>query len=632
MVKKSVRRTGLVLATVPVVVGSVLMSTASPSIASNPQSESPGDLASLYRDATPPVSVPMARGLARSARNARAGSQCSGYLWTPDKKDARQAEAIMSGWFKLDRYGYMRLPANPNWRNQSTLNSSGNGAQHSLYWALPLLRTGLSNGRPDMVARFFGIVDDWLRDNPVRRPRSSQAYGQIESGFRLITLACAAQYGGPRSGRYVKAMKVQAKYLVRRWQLVNNASFHQASGIFAAGCVAGNRRLRSRALSYLNRAASALIQPDGSVLEGSLEYARATYIWTLDQNNRLRGCGVNPPEGLARAERIPAFLAFGIRPDGKYEAIGDGAAKEAIAADAPGVGTFEYAATGGAQGHSPGSLYARFGAGFIFGRSSWAGGDEFSDATFYSLRTGSGPSSVYHAHADAGALTLQSLGSQLLFDAGPYYGYSALRERASHNLALIEGVGYRSPAPEVQVARSDASGDITTLLDRAYARTGIVRTVWYDRIGEFFVVIDDVQQRKPSRKRGSVAQNWNFGPDRTVRLEGSSAHTEGTGANVSVISVGGAPGYSILRGSRSPWGGWNSEQYSEVTPAPSLRVAGGRARSERLATVIIPRGVDEDASAVGATGSIEEGGALVTVTRGDKSYQLRIRRGGGERL
>ncbi len=616
----------------PLVAGSMILGGA-PATGATPTPVDGQDRAALYLDAPPPTVLPAPRSVGRlTSRSSRAASQCSGYLWTPAKSDVRQAEDIMSGWFKLDRYGYMRVKSNPNWRNQGSLNSSGNGHQHSLYWALPLLRVGLSNGRPDMVARFYAIVDDWLRDNPVRRPRSSAANGQIESGFRLITLACAVQHAGPRARRYLRAMRNQARYLVGRWRLVNNASFHQAAGIFAAGCVAGDARLRSRALSYLNWSASSLIMPDGSVLEGSLEYARATYVWTLEQINRLRGCGFDPPAGLARAELIPGFLAFGIRPDGKYEALGDGGAKEAEADDAPDDGAFQYAATGGERGSSPGSLYARFGAGFLFGRSGWSGGSDFPEATFYSLRTGAGPSQVYHAHADAGALTVHAGGSQLLFDAGPYFGYSELRGRSSHNLALLDGEGYGSPAPSILATGSDASGDLTTLVDRAYRRTQLVRTVWYDRVGDFFVVVDDVRQRKRARKVRSVLQNWNLGRDRKVEVAGSAAHSMGSGANVSVISVGGSPGYSVLRGSRYPWGGWNSELYSEVAPSPSIRVSGGRSDQVRLVTVVIPRAEGEDPSAVGAGGYLEGDGAVVAVTRGGVTHTVRVGRTAAQRL
>lgn len=578
------------------------------------------DIASLYAD-TPMNKAHRTSGVvARSVDvTARAGSQCAGSGFEASPTDAVQARNIMAGRFKLDRYGYMDVASNPNWHNQGSLDYSGNGLQHALWWALPLLRTGMADNRPDMTARFYALIDDWLHDNPIKRPRSSQAYGQIESGFRMITLACAAQYAGSRTRRYTRALREQARYAVSRWTLVNNASFHQASGIFTAACLLPDRKLRRRALSYLARAAGSLIHSDGSVFEGSLEYARATYIWTLEEANRVQACGVAPPAELARAYLIPNFLAYGVRPDGKYEALGDGGAKTAYPADAPPGTYLQYASTAGESGPTPPSLFAPFGAGFVFGRSGWGTGDSFAGKTFYSVRTGAGPSQVYHAHADAGSLTVHADGAQLLLDSGPYGGSSTIRTRLAHNVVSIDGLAPRSPAPTVVTARSNADGDLITLADRSYRKTSLTRTIWYDRQGDFFVVIDTIKQQR----RRTVSQNWNLGRDRAVELVGSSAHTTGAGANLSLISVGTAPGYSVLQGSYSPWGGWNSEFYSEVAPAPSVRAA---MRDKRLtfATVIIPRAIGVGPESVAASGETYPGGANVTVTRGGTNYGLRI--------
>lgn len=578
------------------------------------------DISGLYADVPMSAVEQIPRVITRSADpTTRAASQCAGSGFDASGSDEVQARNIMAGRFKLDRYGYMALPSNPSWRNQASLDYSGNGMQHALWWALPLLRTGVSANRPDMVTRFYALVDDWLRDNPIKRPRSWQAYGQIESGFRMVTLACAAEYAGARAHRYLRALRAQARHAAARWRLVNNASFHQATGIFAAACVLASRKLRQRALSYLARAAGSLIHSDGSVFEGSLEYARATYIWTLEGANRVRACGVAPPAELARAYRIPNFLAYGVRPDGRYEALGDGGAKIAYPGDAPAGSYLQYASTAGAAGVSPPSLFAVFGAGFVFGRSGWGSGASFAGQTFYSVRTGAGPSQIYHAHADAGSLTAHADGSQLLHDAGPYAGSSMIRTRLGHNVVSIDGMTAGSPPPTIVAARSTAEGDLLTLMDRAYRRSSIKRTIWYDRRGDFFVVIDTVRQRR----RRSTFQNWNLGRDRAVQLVGSAAHSGGPGANLSLISVGNSPAYSVVRGSYSPWGGWNSEYYSEVKPAPAVRIA---MRDKRLtfATVIIPRAAGVGPDTVAATGEAYAGGANLTVTAGGQSYGLRI--------
>ncbi len=118
----------------------------------------------------PPTRAPMVtRGFGLTTR---AASQCSGTGFDGTDNDQALADAIMAGRFRFERYGYMSVSANPSWGYQGSLDYSGNGMQHGLFWALPLLRVGVSTNRPDMVARFYALVDDWLRDNPVRRPRT----------------------------------------------------------------------------------------------------------------------------------------------------------------------------------------------------------------------------------------------------------------------------------------------------------------------------------------------------------------------------------------------------------------------------------------------------------------------------
>lgn len=560
----------------------------------------------------------------RTGFGRRARGQCQQGNWGSESDDYEMARSIMRGSGQIRPFGIMRLGKNPSWRRQASLDASGNGLMGSLHWTMPLLRVGMKTGNRAMVRRFYYLIEDWIRNNPPHRPRQSDFYGQIESGFRMLTLSCALAGPAPHRRFLVKAMRVQGQVAARRWHSVNNTSFHQASGIFAIGCSLGDSSLRRKGWRFMKRISSRMIESDGSVHEGSLNYSRNTYIWTQQEIARVRACSAAVPPSLARSYRIPGFITAGTRPDRRMEAIGDGGAqRNSVDITTPG-SQFRYAVTGGTEGSVPTALFSRFRTGFIFGRSGWGTQRAFNRETFYSVRTGPGPAIEYHAHRDAGALTVASGGSQLLFDAGQYrYARNAaagfIRSRAAHNVLSVQGVSPVSTAPRVDVATSSLAGDFVRMRDYSYRGVGLQRIIWYDRVGGFFVVQDDIS----SSKTRTVFQNWNLGRDRSVALGAATAATSGAGANISIVSIGNAPSYSSASGSRDPWRGWNSQKYGELVRSPSVHVA-ARAGRQRLVTVLIPRAAGVDPTEVSATGGLNAAGAQVAVTTPDGVRNLQM--------
>ena len=584
----------------------------------------PGDDAAELAPGRLPTWAELNPVVPRSGFGRRARGQCQQGNWGPESDDYEMARSIMRGTGQIRPFGIMRLSKNPSWRRQASLDTSGNGLMGSLHWTMPLLRVGMKTGNRAMVRRFYYLVEDWIRNNPPHRPRQSDFYGQIESGFRMLTLSCALAGPAPHRRFLVKAMREQGRVAAKRWRSVNNASFHQAAGIFAVGCSLGDRSLRRKGWQFMKRISRRMIEPDGSVHEGSLNYSRNTYLWTQQEIARVRACSSAVPASLARSYRIPAFITAGTRPDRRMEAIGDGGAqRNKVEITAPG-SQFRYAVTAGSDGIAPTSLFSRFRAGFVFGRSGWGTERPFDRETFYSVRTGPGPAIEYHAHRDASALTVASGGSQLLFDAGQYrYARNAaagfVRSRAAHNVVSVQGVSPSSTTPRVDVASSSLAGDFVRLRDYTYRGVGLQRIIWYDRVGGFFVVQDDIT----SSKTRTVFQNWNLGRDRSVAVGAGTATTSGAGANLSIVSIGSQPSYSSVAGSRNPWRGWNSQKYGELVRSPSVHVA-ARAGRQRLVTVLIPRGAGVDPHAVSATGNLNAAGAQIVVTTPDGVRNLQV--------
>lgn len=557
----------------------------------------------------------------------RAKAQCIPYSrWKGLSDDYKRARDIMvKRRTTIDPYGTLRVPKNPNWRRQASLDYSGNGHMHSLFWALPLLRVGRKTKNKRMIKRFYNIIYDWIKDNPPNRPRQASAYGQIQAGYRMITFACA--FAGPAPKRAVlwKALKREYKVASRSWRSVNNASFHHASGILAMGCVLGNRRYRNRGLSLLSRITGNMVASDGSVKEGSVHYAYSTYGWTKQQMMRVSACRVKIPSTLKRVDKIPQFLGMAIRPDRRFESIGDGHADIAQERYAPSRSWWQYSASAGARGTRPTIKYRAFQAGVLFGRSGWGVNQAFSRETFYSLRYGPGPRYQYHAHYDGAAMTLAAAGKQLLVDPGQYRlkggsVASYLRTRSAHNTVTVGGHSSTTTVPLLRHAQTNAEGDYTAVLDRPYKNSSIERKVWYDRKGNFFVVMDDVKLSKSA----SMYQNWNLNQGSSVAIEANGVHTSGSGANVSLISVGTPTAQRFYRGSKSPWAGWSAPKYGSVGASPSVRMVTS-GKQARFVTVIIPRQPGIQKASVTATGELTGNGAIVQVSAADgEKYRLQL--------
>lgn len=569
---------------------------------------------------------------------SRAAQQC-GVANGPSPSDAAAADAIMRGRVAIGSYGTYVLAANPTWGPQSGLDRSGNANVHGLTWLLPLLREGQRRGDPAMINRFYGLLADWRHDVRPQRLSSTGPYSALPEAQRLITLTCAL--AGPRGGEWwvQDFLNEQMALIVlpNHWQAVNNTSLQQATSLWAAGYTLASTAVQRIALARIDQISRRLLLPDGSDREGSLQYAAYNYQLFGQTAQRLRIAGTPVPASVLAYQRIPLLLAAATRPDGMLEALGDGVpARAPLLAGTP----VEYAASRGTQGAAPDQLLSRWLGGYIFDRSGWGTGDRpFTDETFWSLRTGGASALAIHGHADAGALTLASHGSQLLFDSGLYrYVNSAGRRyvvsRPAHTAVSLAGVPYRrSYGVQTVAQQSTADGDLVTLTDPGYAAYWLARTVYYDRAGDYLVVWDSSVARPTkdarlaaSQRKQHAQQNWQLGADRSVTTGPGTAATDGPGANVSFRWIGSAPALSVTKGRAWPsWLGWNSSAYGSLAPAPTLSAdlpAGG----SNWVTVIFPRAAGVGDQDVSATGTVGPAGADLTVRTGSVTQQLHLTR------
>ncbi len=543
---------------------------------------------------------------------AAAAAQCGIGLGAPSSGDAAAAASVLAGRVNLGRYGSFTLTANPSWRSVRTLDSSGNGHMHSLHYLLPLLRDGVRRNDHAMVARFYALLADWVKDNPAR-PNGAAWNVEIVEGYRALTLVCAAAGPQGQAPWLRAALVAHAAWFLKpgNYDGVNNASLHQSMGLLAIGAALGRADWQRVALARIGVLGSRLVRSDGSDGEGAPAYAIDNYQWLAQAAERVTRAGLPVPASLAGVSKVPAFVAQATRPDFRLEALGDSLPTTLT----PGLwaGTdAEWSASAGASGTAPASTFATYSGGYVFGRSGWGQARAATDETFYSVRYGR-RSGLPHAHDDAGSLTLSAQGGSLLQDIGQWrYQDGVTRAfvvgRSAHNVVLVDGVARSSvPAPEL-LAASTGPVDVVTVRDRAYRGVTLTRTVAYDRAHDVVVVWDALASASPVR----ASQQWNLTRGRSVALGTDVATSAGPGPNLAVLLTGGSEGLDAVRGARRPMRGWSSLAYGELAPAPSVRSTQVGSRLSWV-TVLAPVAAGQS-TASSAVSQVSTDAATVAVT------------------
>ncbi|MCB0918052.1 MAG: heparinase II/III family protein [Actinobacteria bacterium] len=468
--------------------------------------------------------------------------------------DTRRAEEIMDGHVDMGIYGDFRLEDTPSWGYKSSLDSSGNGHVHGLHWAVPLLRAGISDDRPDMVKRFEEIVVSWLKRFPYRKHnRPGSANVGIVVGERLMALTCAAE--SVPNNLINKQIRAEAEGVVRSFGITsgtNNVAIHAQTGAASALCLLDGAGAARTPINNLRRLAKYLILPDGSDREGSPHYARYTRIVLEGSNRVAKTCRGREASAITKARtRVERFLAAAATPAFTLETLGDTAHSELTEDNFDADSPAKYAASQGAEGTPPPSGVQYFQGGYALGRDQNRG-------TFYSVRTSQGPSPTAHTHNDVASVTFHADGVEWLGDPGPYrYSYgSALRRhvvtRAAHSAFTVTPLrpklkdhyknkkarkaakkarrNWKPPTSRAAgklkgTARSSARA-ITCVQDDSYPTIRLKRCVTYDKQTTRFMVTDTVK----ARERSDIFQRWQLPPEVSAERTDTGAVLSGVDA------------------------------------------------------------------------------------------------------
>ena len=447
----------------------------------------------------------------------------------------------------------------------------------------------------DLYERFFDLIGDWLAKHKKKKTRTWSVTQPIIAGERLWTLTCASDISD--GARFVKATRKEANTQIRKFKLgtgTNNTGIHSQGSALAAFCYLGDPAKRDIAANNLNRLADYLVLSDGSDREGSPWYAYYTLRLLENLAPIYTRCGVSYDRIWAATERLQHYLAATVDPNFHLVMIGDThRAKLGPKWFAPD-SEARWAATQGAEGQPPTSLYDVFAGGYVFARNSWTDIDGHRP-TFYSVRV-SRPYVTAHVHSDLGSVTFNSYGTEFVGDPGPYrYNSSAIRDymvsRSGHSVIRVtekkpkkkkkksSALAFSSaPRSSAVLATNGDPYNRTCLKDGTYSAARIKRCVYYDTAIDGLVVVDTIK----ARKRIRADQRWQVPNGVSVSKRPRGATMTSPNAAATMLFTGGGK-VRKYRPSSKRQDGWFTNGYGELVKGTTLQrgatIAKGKKRT-----------------------------------------------------
>ncbi len=491
----------------------------------------------------------------------------------------------MDGRLTLSPHPAVRLAEDPTWSEDPLGDRNWQFQYHSLRFVSDLFPAWRTTGDARYLDRALFLLRDWIRDNPRSAPASPFSWNDHSTAWRTIVLACALEIR-PGAGWLRDALAEHGRTLASDAFYVRhgNHALNQDRGLLAAGCALGRtdwQRLAARRLAAL---VVESIDRQGVTNEQAVFYEWYNFDNYREAEERLRQCDVPVPAAFARVDRMPDFLAHSTLPDGTHTTLGDTPRSGLHAI--PGT-VAEFVATAGASGPRPERPFARYDAGFVFGRTGWGESRPFRDEAAYSLRFG--PGRAWHGHDDGASVTLYGYGSRLVDDPGTFtLNYDAWRDfaigRSAHNVVTVDGLAY-SPSTRTRLvhALSGETRDDLLVTNGGYPGVDLRRRVLFSRALGYLVVED----RVTAGATRTFRQLWHLEPGSAPRVDGATVRTTRSGGNVTIVQLAARPRTTVVEGRRRPVQGWISERVGSRIAAPTVE-ASLTGRSARYLTVVVP--------------------------------------------
>lgn len=493
------------------------------------------------------------------------------------------------------------------------------------YWLRPLAHAWRGKGNEAAAGQVVEILLDWVAKTPIgtdtlhwsgvrtaypdRYPGCPEGFfkGYVDGPWTSLSAHARLEFwselfallwDAPQMTNEAVAVLLVSLARDHRLSMLNNPrAMNQYQGIavslihlgwwypFLAGAEEAGAIGWERLVHY----ARTEIYPDGSMAECSPNYAGGCLqrLFKVVQEARSRGEEVPPVmlERIAQAQRAFAFLAD---PAGNSPRIAKGGGS--ILGLLTTINTefadpeVAYVATRGKEGRRPEVLSHAFAwAGHIAARSDWTAE---ADWLFFEP----GPRGSGHHDLACLNLQIQAKGAWLLTDPG-YFSYSStgedgamslyLRSSAAHNVALVDGQGQVRVRPGTRGGPNTEAGDYgwsddgqrfraEGVYDYGFGPEGAIavtqrRVILYDRSRR----VIDIEDHFAGEGAHAIALHWQFPADAEVHRRETGIRVANGPARASLeFAADTALEVEIVKGRKEPLGGWFSQTYGRLAPAP----------------------------------------------------------------
>jgi len=585
-----------------------------------------GDTSGAYRPALPVNRGQMGSFLARTlAHLVDGGVAVRAAARTIDRDALRpelcgaefalgRAQALMDGRYQWSPHPEVRLSTSPTWTEDPLGDANWRFQFHSLRWLRALITATEFTDDPRYLDHATTLARDYVASNPRHAPRTAVAWSDHATAWRTISLGCLAMHLSPTPAWLTAAIADHRDTLIEPGFYVGsgNHALDQDTAVVAASCLTEQWDRRDLGVERIQRIVSREVDAQGLMNEQAVEYQDYNYERYTAAAAVIDACGVTRPAGMDRLPLMLDALTHMIQPDGTYVTLGDTDRRRAKMFDHDGI---RWARTLGERGTPPTSTLAHYDAGFVFARTGWGTERPFVDEAMLTARFG--PRPLLHGHDDHGSLTLFAGQQPMVVDPGKYaYGNTPERahivSREAHNVVLV---GSCATVPDQPSSTSRVASDETTHRFTIHVRTctgtSWTRSVVFVRDTGETIVLD----RASGPADLPITQRWQLEVGARVETgTGRSLATWDGGASLLIEQLSPVRGVSSVAGSRSPWRGWVSLAYNDLTPAPDLAFVAPAGADATFTTVLRP---GADGSSPAATARPSGDGVEVTIPRPD---------------
>jgi len=532
-----------------------------------------------------------------------------------------QADALLANKYTFFPFSTVTLPSNLTWKENPFHNDSWVLKLHQMFWTEPLWYAYTQTGLTKYRDRYVALLKDWYYNNPTTNPPSPWSWAQHSTAIRAMVVSCAVARGFGYSWMHALADEHGRLLASSSFYLqTGNRALDQDIGLLDIGCVRANTSWKNTAVSRTNAWAVHDVDAQGVSTEQSDGYNSYVYHHLDLAARRMAACGVATSTVTSQDQKMVNFIANAETPFGTFVGFGDTSTGRIPYDWNNRSSILNWMYSNGGPGLSPPTLplYATFGRGFAFFRSSWGDSGTVNQQTHVMVRFGEGM--AQHGHMDSGEVTLEAYGDKLLLDSGGPYVYVAtdpyrryfVSERANNTMS-IDGVPMRAPGWTYLHGEShDANMDFVSVWHLKFSGVTTVRHVLYDRRLNVMLVEDALTASGPVAFR----QTWHLRQGANPAFVGRyKFYTRSpSGPNVAVTQLFGGKTQEAHTGATNPVQGWLVMPPGKIAaPAVEVKTVG---RSARYITLIVPSPAGSTRSATTSNLQVTSTGFSIDVTLG----------------